>query len=153
MTAIKTISLTAFKSENNKDIPVSGESVMVYVPRMFSLLPVGEATLDENGTASLEFPSDLPGDTAGNLTIISKFEEHPDFGNVERRIVQKWGVPFVNSTPVDAQGSLDKDTTLVDDNYPVNSSDRCLGPLSLCHNKSDQNKKAQQKRIKNQNNN
>jgi hypothetical protein len=98
--SIKTISFTAFKSENNKEIPVSGEVVMVYVPRMFSLLPVGEANLDENGSAILEFPSDLPGDSVGNLTIISKFEEHPDFGNVERRIVQKWGVPFVNSTPV-----------------------------------------------------
>jgi len=97
---IKTISLTAFKSENNKDIPVSGDIVMVYVPRMFSLLPMGEATLDENGTASLEFPSDLPGDTVGNITIISKFEDHPDFGNVERRVVQKWGVPFVNPAPV-----------------------------------------------------
>jgi hypothetical protein len=98
--SVKTISLSAFTSENNKDVPVSGETVIVYVPRMFSLLPVGEVSLDENGTGTLEFPSDLPGDADGNITIISKFEEHPDFGNVERRIVTKWGVPSVNSTPV-----------------------------------------------------
>lgn len=98
--SVKTISLSAFTTENNKDVPVSGETVIVYVPRMFSLLPVGEVSLDENGTGILEFPSDLPGDADGNITIISKFEEHPDFGNVERRIVTKWGVRSVNSTPV-----------------------------------------------------
>lgn len=98
--SVKTISLSAFTTENNKDVPVSGETVIVYVPRMFSLLQVGEVSLDENGTGILEFPSDLPGDADGNITIISKFEEHPDFGNVERRIETKWGVRSVNSTPV-----------------------------------------------------
>lgn len=97
---VKTISITAFRPENNRDIPVSGETVMIYVPRMFSLLPAGEATLDENGFASLEFPSDIPGDAEGNITIISRFEEHPDFGNVERKVVRNWGVPYVNPTPV-----------------------------------------------------
>lgn len=98
--SVKTISLSAFTTENNKDIPVSGETVIVYVTRMFSLLPAGEVSLDDTGTGTLEFPSDLPGDADGNITIISKFEEHPDFGTVERRIVTKWGVPSVNSTPV-----------------------------------------------------
>ena len=97
---IRTISLKAFTSENRKEIPVSGETVMIYVPRMFSLLPVGEASLDENGTASLEFPPDIPGDNEGNLTIISKFEEHPVFGNVEVKVVKKWGVPVLNSAPI-----------------------------------------------------
>jgi hypothetical protein len=97
---IRTISLKAFTSENRKDIPVSGEVVMIYVPRMFSLLPVGEASLDENGTASLEFPPDIPGDNEGNLTIISKFEEHTVFGNVEVKVVKKWGVPASNSVPI-----------------------------------------------------
>jgi hypothetical protein len=97
---IRTISLKAFTSENRKNIPVSGEVVMIYVPRMFSLLPVGEGSLDENGTASLEFPPDIPGDSEGNLTIISKFEEHPVFGNVEVKVVKKWGVPASNSVPI-----------------------------------------------------
>jgi hypothetical protein len=97
---IRTISLKAFTSERTKNIPVSGEVIMIYVPRMFSLLPVGEVTLDENGTASLEFPSDIPGNSEGNLTIISKFEEHPTFGNVEVKIVKNWGVPASNSVPV-----------------------------------------------------
>jgi len=98
--SIKTISLKAVTPQNTSDIPVSEEVVMIYVPRMFSLLPVGEAALDEGGTASLEFPSDLPGDSEGNLTIITKFEEHPDFGNVEKKVEIKWGVPSANQAPV-----------------------------------------------------
>ncbi len=98
--SIKTISLKAFTSENKKEIPASGEVVMVYVPRMFSLLPVGEATLDENGTANLEFPSDIPGDSEGNITIISKFEENPTFGNVEKKVDKKWGVSSSNPAPI-----------------------------------------------------
>jgi hypothetical protein len=90
---VKTISVNASVRENGKVTPVSGEIVKVYVPRMFSLLPIGEITLDEKGTGSLEFPADLPGDKDGNLTIISKFEENEKFGNVERQSQIKWGTP------------------------------------------------------------
>jgi hypothetical protein len=98
--SVKTITITAFTPGNDGDIPVSEEVVMIYVPRMFSLLPVGEAWLDENGSASLEFPKDLPGDPEGNLTIIAKFEEHETFGNVERASLQKWGIPSINPAPI-----------------------------------------------------
>jgi hypothetical protein len=93
--SIKTLLLQAEKQENGKMIPASGELINVYVPRMFSMLPVGEATLDENGEASLEFPSDLPGDSDGNIIIIAKFVEHPEFGNIEKRTTVEWGVPSV----------------------------------------------------------
>jgi hypothetical protein len=41
--SVKTITITAFTPGNDGDKPVSEEVVMIYVPRMFSLLPVGEA--------------------------------------------------------------------------------------------------------------
>jgi len=94
---IKTILFEAEKVDNDKMVPVSGEKLMVYVPRMFSLLPVGEATLDESGKASLEFPADLPGDKDGNITIIARLEEHPEFGNVEKRTTLKWGIANTSS--------------------------------------------------------
>jgi hypothetical protein len=97
--SIKTVNITAFTSENGKDKPVSEETVIICVPRMFSLLPVGEAYLDENGTASFEFPPDIPGDNDGNLKIIAKFDDNPTYGNVEKSIVKKWGVPRDISTP------------------------------------------------------
>jgi hypothetical protein len=97
--SVKTITVKAFVKENGTDKPVSGEVVKIYVPRMFSLLPVSEMTLDEAGTASVEFPSDLPGDKEGNLTIIARFEENQTYGNIEKREILKWGLPTDYSVP------------------------------------------------------
>jgi hypothetical protein len=97
--SIKTISVSAVTRADGKDKPVSAEVVKIYVPRMFSLLPVGEITLDEKGLGTLEFPNDMPGDSLGNLTIISRFEENASFGNVEKSSVVKWGTPTDYSAP------------------------------------------------------
>ncbi|MGB8491870.1 MAG: hypothetical protein WCE64_12510 [Bacteroidales bacterium] len=97
--SVKKIMLKAFTREGSKMIPVQGEVVVTYVVRMFSLLPMGESTLDENGNAELEFPNDLPGDKEGNLTIISRIEESPLYGTVENRTVRKWGIPTSYSVP------------------------------------------------------
>jgi hypothetical protein len=98
--SIKTVTLNAFTAEGGKEKPVSGEKVIIYVPRMFSMLPIGELTLDDAGTATIEFPSDLPGDKEGNLVIIAKIEENSTFGNVEKRETINWGVPTDYSVPV-----------------------------------------------------
>ncbi|MDO9340023.1 MAG: hypothetical protein Q7T72_05780 [Bacteroidales bacterium] len=98
--SIKTITVNAFVNENGTEKPVSGEAVKVCVPRMFSLLPISELTLDEAGTASVEFPSGLPGDKDGNVTLIAKFEENQTFGNVEKRETLTWGLPTDYSVPV-----------------------------------------------------
>jgi hypothetical protein len=90
---IKTINIKAFIKEDGVEKPVVGEAVKVYVPRMFSHLLISELTLDDNGSASVEFPSDLPGDKEGNLTLIAKFEENEKFGNVEKSETLKWGLP------------------------------------------------------------
>jgi hypothetical protein len=91
--SIKTVTVTAHTIENGKEIPVSGETVSVFVPRMFSNLPVGELTLDDSGTASIEFPSDIPGGKEGNLTIVAAFVNNATYGNVEKREIIHWGVP------------------------------------------------------------
>jgi hypothetical protein len=96
---IKTITVKAFTKVNGTEKPVSGEAVKIYVPRMFSLLPISELTLDESGTATTEFPSDLPGNKDGNLTIIAKFEENQTFGNVEKRETLNWGLTTDYSVP------------------------------------------------------
>jgi hypothetical protein len=98
--SIKTVTINAYTGEGEKKRPVAGETVTIYVPRMFSLLPIGELTLDDSGAASLEFPSDLPGDKEGNLAIIAKMEENPTYGNVEKRETRKWGTPTDYSVPV-----------------------------------------------------
>ncbi len=90
--SVKTVNLKAFTIENGKNIPASGEPINVFVTRMFSLLPVADGTFGDDGTLSLEFPSDIPGDKDGNITIVAKFEEHATFGNVEKRSTNNWGV-------------------------------------------------------------
>jgi hypothetical protein len=95
----KTIGLSAKKMERGKAVPVSGEKVSLYVPRMFSLLPIGEATLDDSGSSSVEFPSTLPGDKEGNITIIARFEDNAEFGNIEKKTTLKWGLPSSYSVP------------------------------------------------------
>lgn len=99
--SIKTVSVKAYTIDKGKEVPVTGELVLVYLPRMFSLLPIGEITLDDTGNGTLEFPSDLPGDKEGKLTVITKFEENENFGNVEQTEVLKWGVPTEYSVPTD----------------------------------------------------
>ena len=98
--SIKTVTLKAYTKVGGKEIPVAGETVIVYVPRMFSLLSIGELTLDDAGSASIEFPSDLPGDKEGNLEVIAKIEENATYGNVEKRETMKWGLPTDYSVPV-----------------------------------------------------
>jgi hypothetical protein len=97
--SIRTVTVKTSRIEKGIQVPVPGELVTVYVPRMFSLLPIGEITLDDSGTGSVVFPSDLPGDKDGNITIIAKIEDHPDFGFLEKRETVKWGTINEYSNP------------------------------------------------------
>jgi hypothetical protein len=96
---VKTITVNAFMTENGTEKPVAGEAVKIYVPRMFSNLLISELTLDDAGTASVEFPADLPGDKDGNLTVVAKFEENEAFGNVEKVQTLDWGLKTDYSVP------------------------------------------------------
>lgn len=91
--SIKTVSVSAYTYDGKVRNPTAGEIVTVSVPRMFSFLPVGDITLDENGTGSIEFPSDIPGDSTGLITIVGRFFEHPSFSTVESTKREQWGVP------------------------------------------------------------
>jgi hypothetical protein len=91
--SIKTITVTATTTSNGKEVPVAGETVSVFVPRMFSNLTIADLTLDESGKASVEFPSDLPGGKDGNLTVVAAFIDNATYGNVEKRETIHWGIP------------------------------------------------------------
>ncbi|MBL7851101.1 MAG: hypothetical protein JNN04_09380 [Cyclobacteriaceae bacterium] len=86
-------------NEKGEAVPFSEGEVKVYVPRMFSLLPIGDITTDEDGYGELKFPNDLPSSVSGELTIVARIEEHETFGNAETSVVSNWGVK------VDAQAS------------------------------------------------
>ena len=85
------VTLHATAPTEDGPVPVAGEEIGVYVPRMFSLLPVSTGMLDETGTFRVKFPGDIPGDSLGNLTVIGRFNDHYLYGNVEKREEIGWG--------------------------------------------------------------
>ena len=86
----KQISLTAF---NNDDSPLTDElEIKFYSPRTFTLFPLGTQSLVD-ANAIIPFPTDLPGDTLGNLVIIAKIEDSEEYGNVEISSTINWGFP------------------------------------------------------------
>jgi hypothetical protein len=77
--------------------PISEVEVHFYVQRLFGLLPLSAdpQSTDANGEITLEFPAGIPGDTAGNVVIVAKVEEHELFGNLDFRKKISWGVPLI----------------------------------------------------------
>jgi molybdopterin-containing oxidoreductase family membrane subunit len=75
-------------------VPVDKLDIQFYVPRTFSLLKVGKGTIT-NGSASLEFPTSVPGNQLGYLTIVAKVEENEDYGNVAVSGTINWGKPLI----------------------------------------------------------
>lgn len=94
------VTLKATSPAGDGPVPVTGEEIGVYVPRMFSLLPVSTGMLDENGTFRIKFPDDIPGDSLGHLTVIGRFNDHYLYGNVERREDISWGTEAEIAPPV-----------------------------------------------------
>jgi hypothetical protein len=91
--SVNTILVTVTSwNEKGEVIPFAEDEVKVYVPRMFSLLPIGDITTDEEGYGELKFPDDLPSSISGDLTIVARIEEHEAFANAEATVATGWGV-------------------------------------------------------------
>jgi hypothetical protein len=75
--------------------PIPEVDLYLYVQRTFSRLPIGDYfnTTDETGQVTVEFPNDLPGDTAGNVTIIASIEEDDRLEAAEVSKVANFAVP------------------------------------------------------------
>ena len=76
-------------------LPIEELDLYFYVERTFSLLPIGDVfnTTDENGEVLVEFPSDLPGDTIGNVVIVVKIIESDIYSDLTMEIKKNWGIP------------------------------------------------------------
>lgn len=73
--------------------PVERTKVKLFVKRMFSSLPLGDARTDSLGKVTFAVPSDIPGDAKGNITLLGLIERDRKFGNVEIRQDVNWGLP------------------------------------------------------------
>jgi hypothetical protein len=90
----KMISLKAADLGTDKQwMPVDGLDIQFFVPRTFSLLKVGQASI-ANGAAAVEFPTTIPGNQRGYLTIVAKIEDNETYGNVEVSGTINWGKPL-----------------------------------------------------------
>jgi hypothetical protein len=92
--SIRYLNVTGTRKDiRGQEVPLPKETVILYVPRLFSLLKIGEVSLDDLGKASFEFPNDIVGDTLGNLNIIAKIEENEKYGFIQSTSTINWGVP------------------------------------------------------------
>jgi len=77
-----------------EEAPIVETDIGVFVKRTFKPLKVGEGASDDNGDLVIDFPSDLPGDNKGNITLIASVEDNEDYGNLEATAVVPWGIPL-----------------------------------------------------------
>lgn len=82
-----------FTAADGSVSPIADQDVYLYTPKMFSLMMFEEGWLESEGMSVSEFPVDLIGDTLGNIEIIVKIEDHPDFGNVQASGISHWAIP------------------------------------------------------------
>lgn len=92
--------ITAKASDYSQDsigAPIEEIDLYIYVQRTFSLLSIVDRfnETDENGELTIEFPSDLPGDTTGLVNIIVKIEDADEYADTSFSKTINWGVPLV----------------------------------------------------------
>jgi hypothetical protein len=110
--SVKTIVAEASETDQEGNIiPLEATDIYFYVPRSFSLLPVGDGWFEE-GKAQLEFPTSLPGDSIGNLTILARIEDHELYGNVEAVGLKDWGLARPPVVVMKRRGLGDTDAPL-----------------------------------------
>ncbi|MCX7985764.1 MAG: cytochrome c [Bacteroidales bacterium] len=76
-------------------LPLPDAEVSLFVKRYFGNLPIDSIRITpSNGKVTFNFPSNLPGDSTGNIQLIVKVN-HEMFGELEKLYVAKLGVPTI----------------------------------------------------------
>jgi cytochrome c5 len=74
--------------------PVSGAEVKLFAQRYFGNLLIDEArNTDARGIATFNFPTDLPGDSAGVVKLIVRLSNEEAYGEVKAESTMSIGVP------------------------------------------------------------
>ncbi len=86
--------VTETDSVGNKT-PQKKVKIKFLVERPLSPLPIGGDyhVTDKKGSASVEFPDDLPGGAEGYVKLLVRIVENDDYGTVEVSDVKQWGIP------------------------------------------------------------
>ncbi len=89
----KTITVRAYEIKSEEEeLPLSEEEIYILIPTLFGEMQIGKSSLDD-GSCQVEFPSDLAGDSKGNLEIIARIKDSDVYGNVVKTENIPWGKP------------------------------------------------------------
>ena len=85
--------------------PLANMDVLLFVPRMFSMLEIIDGWMEEDGEGESDFPADLVGDSAGVVKIYARIEENADYGNLEAIGEIDWALKKHGKTRRDPDGN------------------------------------------------
>jgi len=89
--SVKTVLVKAFTIDSvGVETPLEEADIIISVKSMLNNMPIEEGTI-EDGEFEYEFPTDIPGDDDGDLTVMISIEDHDDFGNLVQEKSAKWG--------------------------------------------------------------
>lgn len=92
--------ITEVKPEETK--PITGARVKVYAVRYFGQTLIDEEkTTNNDGIVSFMAPSDLPGDSIGNVEVVLKLTDEDAFGEVSKSAVLKVGEPTITKSLIE----------------------------------------------------
>ena len=90
--SIKKVLVKAFTIDSlGIQTPANEVDIKIAVGGMLSKMILEEGII-ENGKFEFEFPTDLPGDVNGDVTIYSIIEDHEEYGNISQKETINWGV-------------------------------------------------------------
>lgn len=97
----KYLTARLYQKVNGVETPIAGQDLQFFTKRFFSRLPVEfeegitpDLATNEEGTVTIKFPDDIPGDTAGNLVPLVLLEEADPYGTLLTAETANWGVPL-----------------------------------------------------------
>jgi len=79
--------------EGGEEIFIEELDAYLFVPRLFSMLPIGEIYTEEEGIGMTPFPTDLPGGKQGEITLFVQIQDSDEYGNVEIANKTNWALP------------------------------------------------------------
>jgi len=90
--SVKTVLVKAFTIDSlGVDTPVDNVDLFIAIGGMLSKMKLEEGSIT-NGEFKYEFPTDIPGDVNGNITVYTIIEDHEQFGNIIQNKTINWGV-------------------------------------------------------------
>lgn len=89
--SVKTVLVKGFTLDSlGAKQPIEEADIIIAVQGMLSKMNLEEETL-EDGELEFEFPTDIPGDYTGQLTIFALIEDNDDFGDIIQEKPINWG--------------------------------------------------------------